>query len=169
LKKSKSQPFEVYLVADVFFGAMGIYENFRFFVVVGKEIANVLLFDHFGDCIYKTLKHSLQIIAHAYGKEDVTGILDGHENRPRSHGYCERPYSIFDERWVKWICATIHGFLIKTSVCKVAAVGYTERDNQCQLEVADVPQITVTTNECRESRIFYRGPAQPDRSSRQSG
>ena len=62
-----------------------------------------------------------------------------------------------------------HGFLIKTSVCKVAAVGYTERDNQCQLEVADVPQITVTTNECRESRIFYRGPAQPDRSSRQSG
>ena len=51
----------------------------------------------------------------------------------------------------------------KTSVCKVAAVGYTERDNQCQLEVADVPQITVTTSgRFRESRIFYQGPAQPD-------
>jgi hypothetical protein len=34
----------------------------------------------------------------------------------------------------------------KTSVGRIAAVVYTEWDNQCQLEVADVPQITVTTS-----------------------
>jgi len=82
---------------------------------------------------------------------------------PLAAEYCRAGYTGKEKLY--WY----HGFLIKTSVCKVAAVGYTERDNQCQLEVADVPQITVTTNECRESRIFYRGPAQPDRSSRQSG
>ena len=34
----------------------------------------------------------------------------------------------------------------KTSAGKVAANVYTERDNQCQLEVTFVPQITVTTS-----------------------
>ena len=35
----------------------------------------------------------------------------------------------------------------KTSVGKVATVVYTERDNQCQLEVVVVPSVVVTTSE----------------------
>jgi hypothetical protein len=51
----------------------------------------------------------------------------------------------------------------KTSVGKIAAVVYTEWDNQCQLEVAVVPPIVVTTSKrSGESRIFHQGSAQFD-------